>query len=146
MDPMDHPAIACWAAQLGGGLDSVDYLAQHAPLPHWLGIAHLMWPRFVEAGGCVLWSRAYDPDNLRAWQERLPDRPSDIERTLNQLKLWQIVPSDETPADEAALAGLADVIARTWRAALAERFPGRPFDVEVLSTEDGPIVTFATRP
>ncbi|MEC3995378.1 hypothetical protein VSR01_18290 [Actinacidiphila sp. DG2A-62] len=40
---------------------------------------------------------------------------------------------------------MAGVIARTWRAALADRYPGRRFDVDVLTTEDGPIVTFSTR-
>ena len=144
MDPMDYPEIGDWARELGGDVDSVDFLTHHAPLSHWLAITHVLWPDFTEADGCVLWSRAYEPENLREWQAELPGQPSVIERTLNQLKLWQVVPSDETPQDDAALTELADVIARTWRAALAERFPDRLFDVEVLSTEDGPIVTFAT--
>lgn len=142
---MDYPEIGDWARDLGGDVDSVDFLTHHAPLSHWLAIAHVLWPQFIEAEGCVLWSRVYDPDNLRVWQDRLPGRPTDVERTLNQFKLWQIIPSDETPQDDSALTDLADVIARTWQAALAARFPDGRFDVEVLATEDGPIVTFATR-
>ncbi|WP_329133667.1 hypothetical protein OG552_16620 [Streptomyces sp. NBC_01476] len=145
MDPMDYPEIAAWARELGEDVDSVDFLAHHTPLSHWLAIGHVMWPRFVEADGCVLWSRVHDPDNFRSWQDRLPDRPADIERTLNQLKLWQVIESGETPSDDAALKDVAEVIARTWRAALADCYPDRRFDVDILTTEDGPIVTFSTR-
>jgi len=145
MDPMDYPEIGDWARKLGEGVDSVDFLTRHGRLSHWLVVAHVLWPEFVEVDGCVLWSRVYEPANLREWQARLPGRPAAVERTLNQLMLWQVIDCRDTPEDNAALAALAAVIARSWRAALAERFPDKRFDVEAVATEDGPVVTFSTR-
>ncbi|MEU9101805.1 hypothetical protein [Streptomyces sp. NPDC048361] len=148
-DPVDVgevPDVEEWVQAFGGGLDYLDYLAQHAGLGEWAAFARVLMPRFVEVEGCVLWDRAYDPANFRGWKEQLQGDVSRIEATLNQFRLWQFIDLAEDPASEAGARELADRIALSWRRSLAAAFPQRAFEVVVSHSEDGPVVGFSTAP
>ncbi|MFE6666911.1 hypothetical protein ACFVFH_25510 [Streptomyces sp. NPDC057697] len=142
-DPMEYSTIKSWADEWGGDVDYLDYIAYNSDLAALVALSRIFWPRFVEADGCVLWDRAYDEANFELWREELSGDTRRIEATLNQLRVWQLVESDETSGDSKALEFTATCIAKTWRAALHAEFPDRTFDVRVIESEDGPIVTFS---
>ena len=144
MDPMDHPEIREWADAVQGDVDFVDFLTFHSTPTVWLAVSHVFWPRFVQVDGCTLWSRVYEPGNFAAWSRELDGDPSRIEGTLNRLKVWQIIDWEETPDNDKALAEVARIISLTWEAALIRAFPENSYDVQVINTEDGPVVTFHT--
>ncbi|MGW3412987.1 hypothetical protein [Streptomyces sp. NPDC000888] len=143
-DPMEYPGIRSWAAEWGGAVDYVDYVKHNGNLATLVAFSRILWPRFVEAGNCVLWDRAYEESNFNLWRESLSGDVQKIEATLNQLRVWQVVESDDVDADLQALDFFAACVAKTWGAALVAEFPDRAFDVRVISSEDGPIVTFSS--
>ncbi|MFJ4780669.1 hypothetical protein [Streptomyces sp. NPDC088762] len=143
-DPMEYPGIKSWADEWGGGVDYVDYVKSNGDLAMLVALSRLLWPRFVEVQGCVLWDRAYEEPNFELWHDSLSGDTRKIEATLNQLRVWQIVESEDVEEDWQALKFAADCIVKTWRAALRAEFPERNFDVRVIDSEDGPIVTFSS--
>ncbi len=145
-DPMDYSGIKSWAAEWGGGVDYLNYVKAHGDLGMLVAFSRIFWPRFVEAEGCVLWDRAYEESNFQAWRKSLSGDVRKIEATLNQLRVWQIVDSDDVEEDRRAQAYFAECVAKTWGAALSAAFPRRSFDVRVIGSEDGPIVTFSSGP
>ncbi|WP_146214538.1 hypothetical protein [Streptomyces sp. ICBB 8177] len=122
----------------------MDFLTQHASLAIVLALSDIFWPAFIEVRNCILRERSYEEQNLDAWFQATSGDRASIESTLNQLKLWQVIECKETVEDDAALHRIARVIANCWRAALKESFPQEEFDVRLLKTPDGPIVTFST--
>ncbi|MFB6903352.1 hypothetical protein ACFVG1_14300 [Streptomyces bacillaris] len=143
-DPMDYPGIKSWAEEWGGRVDYLDYVKDHGNLGMMVAFSRIFWPRFVEVDGCVLWDRAYEESNFKAWSESLSGDVRKIEATLNQLRVWQMVDSDDVEEDWQAQDFFAACVAKTWGAALAAEFPRRIFDVRVIGSEDGPIVTFSS--
>ncbi|WP_367124099.1 hypothetical protein [Streptomyces phytohabitans] len=128
------------------GLDYLDYASRHLGLTEWLAVSRLFRPRFVEVEGCVIWERAYSPENFRTWCAELGGDATSVEATLNRLRLWQVVNVDDgDPDDERRLRQLADALASCWRSCLESDFPGRAFDCGVVETEDGPVVRFVVR-
>ncbi|WP_269854292.1 hypothetical protein [Streptomyces sp. RPT161] len=144
MKPEDYPEIRSWVEGVRGDVDSIDFLTQHSSLAVWLAAAQVFWPDFKEVGGCVLWSRVYNENNFETWREHLNGDLGRIEATLNQLKLWQVIDCEDTAEDNRALQGVAEALSRCWSAALMNSFPDKRFDVRVVNTDDGPIVTFST--
>ncbi|MGW1715811.1 hypothetical protein [Streptomyces sp. NPDC002156] len=142
-NPMEYPKIKSWADEWGG-VDYIDYVKRNGDLALLVAFSRIFWPRFVEVGGCVLWDRAYEESNFNVWQESLSGDSRRIEVTLNQLRVWQVVESGDMSEDRQALEFIAACIAKTWRAALRAEFPDRSFDVRVINSEDGPIVTFSS--
>ncbi|GAA0613524.1 hypothetical protein HPO96_26735 [Kribbella sandramycini] len=145
-DPEDYPEIQSWVSGWDGPLDYVDYLKDQVGLAALVAFAAVLSPRFLQVEGCVLWERSYDGENFAAWRAELNGDVRRIESTLNQLRVWEIVGSNETRADMDALRFVAEVIARCWRAALREEFPERGFEVGVVASVDGPKVTFCSAP
>ncbi|MFE0761021.1 hypothetical protein ACFW4X_08340 [Streptomyces smyrnaeus] len=141
-----HPDIDRWAADSGGGgLDHLDYAAQRLELPDWLAVARCLRPTFVEVLDCVIWDRAYEPENFQSWYTHLHGDATSVEAVLNQFRLWHVVdsgstPEAEKPEMETYLQRLAEDIAFCWRSTLESDFPRRSFEVRVLDTEDGPVV------
>jgi hypothetical protein len=143
-NPMEYPEIASWTEEWGGAVDYVDYVKRNGDMALLVAFSRIFWPRFVEARGCVLWDRAYEESNFNVWQENLSGDNQRIEATLNQLRVWQVVESEDTDEDWQALEFIAACIAKSWRAALRAEFPDRAFDVRIINSEDGPIVTFSS--
>ncbi|MET9698578.1 hypothetical protein ABZY31_16845 [Streptomyces sp. NPDC006529] len=143
-DPTEYPKIKSWADEWGGGLDYVDYVKGNGDLALLAAFSRIFWPRFVEVQGCVLWDRVYEESNFALWRENLSGDVRRLEATLNRVRVWQLVESRDVDEDVRALNYVAESIARAWRAALCVEFPGRAFDVGVVHSEDGPIVTFSS--
>ncbi|MET7615858.1 hypothetical protein [Streptomyces sp. NPDC005408] len=145
MDPMKDPQIKRWTEASGVDVDYLDFLSQRVGLSEWIAMSRMFLPQFVEVEGCVLWDRAYDPDNFRTWRQALKGDVASIEATLNQFRLWLHIDIDEDPESEANAFSLAQEIATAWRAALGRQFPQRRFDVQATDTVDGPVVSFTSR-
>ncbi|MEV4744341.1 hypothetical protein [Streptomyces sp. NPDC049555] len=141
---MEYPEIKTWADGFTGDLDHVDFLTQHATPAVWLAMSRVFWPRFVEAGECVLWERAYSRESFEEWHRVLGGDARRIEATLNRLVLLDVIPEEDTAECDTALLEVAGILARTWRAALDAAFPGRPFTVRVDDSDDGPVVCFVS--
>ncbi|NJQ04893.1 hypothetical protein [Streptomyces lonarensis] len=109
-----------------------------------VALSRVFWPRLVEVESCVPWDRAYEESNFKAWRDSLSGDVRKIEATLNQLRVWQSVDSNETEEDWRAQDFFAARVAKTWRAALSAGFPERSFGVRVIDPEDGSIVTFSS--
>ncbi|MEU1374207.1 hypothetical protein ABZ442_11120 [Streptomyces triculaminicus] len=141
-DPVDYPKIKSWVDEWGGEVDYVDFVKFNGDLAVLVAFSRILWPRFVEVEGCVLWDRVYEESNFNLWRESLSGDISRIEATLNQVRIWQIVESDE--GDQEALNFIAACVVKSWRASLSADFPEREFEVLVVESEDGPIVTFSS--
>ncbi|MGW9082993.1 hypothetical protein [Streptomyces yangpuensis] len=143
-DPAEYPKIKSWVDEWGGDLDYVDYVKGNGDLAILVAFSRILWPKFIEVQGCVLWDRVYEESNFAHWHENLAGDIWRIEATLNRLRVWDLVASDDVDEDRQALKFTAENIARAWRAALGAQFPGRAFDVGVIDSEDGPIVAFCS--
>ncbi|MGW7519196.1 hypothetical protein ACWGJ2_26775 [Streptomyces sp. NPDC054796] len=141
-----HPEIDSWSQDSGGGVDYLDYAAQHLRLPDWLALARCFRPHFVEVSGCVIWDRAYEPDNFREWFEELNGDATSVEATLNEFRLWQVLDWDDgDPGEERRVQKFAQDLAFCWRSCLEADFPDKQFDGGVVDTDDGPVVRFVVR-
>ncbi|MGI5186854.1 hypothetical protein ACQEVI_01765 [Promicromonospora sp. CA-289599] len=142
-DPMEFSKIKSWSEDWGGVVDYVDYVNYNGDLAILLALSRIFWPRFIEVDGCVLWDRVFEESNFRQWKVSLSGNNQKIEATLNQLRVWAIVESEDTEEERRVLDAVAERISSTWVAALRAQFPDRVFDVKVISSDDGPIVTFS---
>ncbi|MFD9411014.1 hypothetical protein ACFWBN_28870 [Streptomyces sp. NPDC059989] len=142
-DPMEYSRIRAWVDEWGGRVDYVDYVKRNGDLGVLVAFSRILWPRFIEVGDCVLWDRVYEESNFNLWRDSLSGDTRKIEATLNQLRVWQIVESEDVGDDREAMEFLAACIVKSWKSALRAKFPGRSFDVRILDSEDGPIVTFS---
>ncbi|MBO0769103.1 MAG: hypothetical protein J2O48_10515 [Solirubrobacterales bacterium] len=141
------PRFEQWSQEFDNPVSLWDYAARKGGTTLALAFASVFWPRLIEIDGCILLAERYEPSVFQAWKAQLGDRPEAIERTVNHVHLWDLFdPRDEdVPAGE--LDYLADVLAATWRAALADRFPDRDCEVVIArEAEDyGPTISFFTR-
>ncbi|MEU4652770.1 hypothetical protein AB0G32_02270 [Streptomyces sp. NPDC023723] len=144
IDPTDYPGIRAWVQEWGGDVDYLDYVKSRGDMGMVVAFSRIFWPRFVEVEGCVLWDRVYEESNFAAWRESLSGDMPKIEATLNQLRVWQIVDPGDGEEEWRAQRYFAECVAKTWSAALSAEFPHRHFEVRVIDTEDGPIVTFSS--
>lgn len=111
-DPMEYPKIKSWVNEWGGSVDYVDYVKRNGDLALLVAFSRIFWPRFIEVRSCILWDRAYEESNFNLWQESLSGDTQRIEATLNQLRVWQIVESDDMDEDRRALEFIAARIAK----------------------------------
>jgi hypothetical protein len=146
MDPMKDPLIRTWAEASEGDADYLDFLSQSVGISAWIAMSRVFLPRFVEVDGCVLWDRAYDPDNFRRWYNELKGDVAAIESTLNQFRLEFYIDFASNPEARTNAVDLAHAIAAAWRFSLDREFPQKDFDVRATDTEDGPIVSFTSLP
>lgn len=88
----------------------------------------------------MLFAWAYEPDNFETWWTELKGDRVRIESVLNHVHLWEVFDADGDDANK--LGELAEVVAASWRASVAKRFPGRSFEVSVSNDDSdyGPTV------
>jgi hypothetical protein len=146
--PLSLPRIAGWRSSLtgAGSLGLWDYLGQEGGATLAVGFAGLFWPSFVEVRGCVLLSERYDAATFEEWWAKLDGDVRGIEAVVNHVHLWDLFDPEAERVPDEALVDLAEVLARCWRAALADRYPGRSFDVAVTADEAeyGPTITISS--
>jgi len=142
--PMEYARIKSWVEEWGGGVDYLDYVKSNGDMALMMAFSQIFWPRFIEVDGCVLWDRSYEKSNFTSWWDSLSGDTRKIEVTLNQLRVWQLVEFSDADEDRQALKFIAVRIAKSWRSALYVEFPGQDFDVRVIDSDDGPIVTFSS--
>jgi hypothetical protein len=132
---------------VGGMVDPAeDLLSTGPPLPAVVlkSAMALAWPDFIEVRGCVLLASRFDEANFESWWSRYADHPYAIERVLNEVHFYDLVDDDFEDSQLPFLEHAATRLRDAWRAALAERFPGRRFTVEYDTEPDqyGPTVSF----
>lgn len=144
MEPVEHSEIEVWAGGFTGRLDYLDFASSRLSLRDWLAVSRLFRPRFVEVEGCVLWDRAYEPENFRSWYAEVEGSATAIESVLNRARLWQYIEINGEE-DEKAIQALARDVEFFWRASLAGAFPDREFEVSIIDIGDGPEIGFIMR-
>ncbi|MBO3095876.1 hypothetical protein [Cellulomonas dongxiuzhuiae] len=106
-------------------------------------VMKLLDPPLVEHRGAVFLGFAFDAAVVDEWFLRLAGDVAGVERIVNHLHVWEILPTNAFDEDEAKR--LVGPIAQFWRSALQARFPDRRFVVETECDADyGPEVTFYT--
>ncbi|MFF3565764.1 hypothetical protein ACFYXS_37630 [Streptomyces sp. NPDC002574] len=141
---MGYSRIKSWVQGFGGSVDYVDYVKGNGDLAVLVAFSHILFPRFIEVDDCILWERVYEESNYAVWRQELSGDKRKIEATLNRLHIWGIVESEEVDEDRKAVDFIAECAAKAWRTALTTDFPDRPFDVQVVDSPDGPVVTFCS--
>lgn len=103
-------------------------------------VTQIIWPRFVEVDGHVLREDAYDPDTLSHWRESTNENRQAVESVINHLHMYDLFKSDDAPLE--TFEYVAQVMLRTWKAALAEQFPDKHFEVRYVTEPDdyGPTI------
>lgn len=150
IDPMTLPVLKKWREHFASSVDVWDYLgSQPGGLTIALAFAHLFWPEFVEVRGCVLLARAYEQDAFERWWHELSGERCRIEQVVNHVHLYDVFTVDaeiDPQVTNAVLMELGEILVACWTCALAARFPGRTFHVEMRSEEEeyGPTIYFFT--
>ncbi|AXU16853.1 hypothetical protein [Streptomyces clavuligerus] len=146
LEPNEFTPIKEWRKSFtGGGLDYVDYLSDRAEVAHWLALSRVFRPRFVRHHGCTLWERMDNADLVDTWLQQFGGDVRATEGFLNRLILADVIRCDVDDETDAALASIGSAIRATWSCALAEAFPDESFDVWTAETDNGPVVSFASR-
>jgi hypothetical protein len=137
-----------------GAIDPVAIALHEGGLRLAAGFGHLFWPDFIEVRGCIVRKGAYDPNAFDEWWERLKGSASEVEKVVNHLDMVDLfyMAGDAEGTSEkltedvvtALQMELAQILARTWSAALKDSFPSRTFKVDLFLGDevDGPILTF----
>lgn len=144
--PRRLPRFDEWRDGFGGSVGIWDYAAQKGGLTMALAFASLFWPELIDVDGSVFLAERFDASAYAQWRSQLGDRPEAIERTMNHVHLWDLFQPEreEVPAGE--LDRLAEIMAETWRVALARQFPERSGQVLLESGDEdyGPTLTLFT--
>ena len=99
-----------------------------------LSFARLFWPKFVERHGCVLLAHRADDGLIEEWLRRTDGDVPQTESALNHVHLYDEL--SESDPDDAGLMEVGRALQHCWTAALAEQFPGRAFNVQLVGSED----------
>jgi hypothetical protein len=124
---------------------ALDFLMAAVSLEVLTAVAMLLRPVFVVERDCVIWSERFERASFEEWWKELHGDRSRIEEVINHLHVWDLIDFDDgDPAANDTIDWLADVIAESWRCALAADFADRTFEVTVArgDGEYGPTVTF----
>jgi hypothetical protein len=113
-----------------------------------LAFARLYWPAFVERRGCVLLEHRADDEAISAWLEHGDGDTQQVEGMLNHVHLWDELPTEQNAVEDEVLMEVGSTIVRCWRAALAEQFPGRAFQINLVGPDDdyGPTIYLTSAP
>jgi hypothetical protein len=136
--PMSLADAAAWTAEFGGTPELMDLIERRTSPAGAVALARLLWPVFVVEQGCVLIEGHYTPEGLTQWLHQTNADIPAVEAVLSHVHLWDLFAQD--PADDAVNAVLLDllqVMAATWRYALAQAFPDRQFVVDATPGDDG---------
>ena len=145
MNPLNLPELAEWAsASQSKKFDAKSFIRNNLTVAEGVALSMIMWPDFTEYRDGVFLSYAFNSSMVDEWFERL-DTLAAVETVVNHVHVWDMFPIS-TDAEEEAAVFFADVLAKSWRAALALRFPGRSFEVAVSNSPDqyGPEVSFTS--
>lgn len=102
-------------------------------------VATLLSPQFVEVRGCVLRADRYWPETFARWWEELRGDRQRIEAVVNHEHLADLYLNSSSRPDRRFDEALARVVARCWRAALAEAYPERSFAIEISGGDEAEI-------
>lgn len=106
-------------------------------------VMKLLAPPTVEYRGAVLLAFSFDRAPVDAWFLRLDGDVAKVERVVNHMHVWDILPTNDFDEDEAVR--LVEPVAWFWRSALKSAYPDRRFVVDVERDADyGPELTFYT--
>jgi len=125
----------------GRELDPRPYLGVAVSPSIFASLMAFLSPRFVEYRGGVFLGFAFNQVVIDDWFARLDD-VGDVERIVNHVHVWDLLPSNGFVEAEAQL--LVEPMAWFWRMALRGEFPDRTF--VVAATADGsygPELTFS---
>jgi hypothetical protein len=113
-----------------------------------LAFARLYWLAFVERRGCVLIEHRAVEEAISTWLEHSSGDTQQVEGMLNHVHLWDQLPADQSELDDEALMEVGRTIVRCWHAALAEQFPGRAFEINLVGPDDdyGPTIYLTSVP
>lgn len=120
---------------------ATDLLANEGNVLHAVALSAVLWPRFIEFEEHVIREDCFDLENFRQWQESTGQNRQAIESVLNLVHIYDLLPSNnEAPLE--AYEYIAQVLPRTWKAALGEQHPTRQFQFHYATEPDeyGPTV------
>ena len=124
MNPLDLPELAEWAsASQNKKFDAKSYIRSNLTVAEGVALSMIMWPEFIEYRDGVFLGYAFVSSTVDEWFERLNTLVA-VETVVNHIHVWDMFPIS-TDVEEEAAVYFADVLARSWRAALALRFPRR---------------------
>jgi hypothetical protein len=145
MNPLNLPELAEWAsASQNKKFDAKSFILNNLTVAEGVALSMIMWPEFIAYRDGVFLGYAFDPRTADEWFVRL-DTLAAVEAVVNHVHVRDMFPIS-TDSEEEAAVFFADVLAKSWRASLALRFPGRSFDVTVSNSPDqyGPEVSFTS--
>ena len=138
------PAFDRWRVDFGGRLTLWDYANEFGGVTLAVALGSIFWPELIDVDGCVLLAHNYKPDAFAAWREQFGERRDEIERVVNHVHVWDLFKAPRDEASDEEILGLATLMAKTWRCALAEQFPDRGGEVILIPDDYGPTLTLFT--
>ena len=96
-----------------------------------LAFGYLFWPVFVERRGCVLIEHRADDAAVAQCIEDCDGDLQRVEARLNRVQIRSEMFTEDSPSEDEILMDVARLMDRTWKAAIAEQFPGREFWIEL---------------
>jgi hypothetical protein len=132
MDPRELSTFKSASAGFTEPLTVWDFLNYRGGLHMAVAFGALFWPQFVEHEGCVFLSERFSVEAYEQWSAELPTR-RDLEQMINHVHLWDLFAFFTDQSGDDAFEQLGLLLAKTWRCALADRFPDRDFEVSFVS-------------
>lgn len=131
-----------WSVQ--EGLDIHLYISDQCHPEQMLLFSKILFPGFIIINDGVFLERNFTKE---VFDDRMAEAGGDIsevERILNYVHVYDIFGQCNEIVSESVFLQLSHMIAFSWRLVLREKFPGKRFRVEALSSEDyyGPVITF----
>jgi hypothetical protein len=145
MDPREFPQVKEWMAG-SDAFNPPSFLMATTTIAEATALLMIAWPEFVEYRGRIFLKWSFLQSKVDTWFEELDGDGPAVEGVVNHLHLWDVF-SLKGPEDYKAASMLAVNIAKMWRIAVREAFPGREFDVAITDEPDdyGPTLTLRSR-
>ncbi|THF67964.1 hypothetical protein E7T06_18610 [Deinococcus sp. Arct2-2] len=144
LPPIQHlPRLKVQQELWGEQFDLSEYLNKKGNRDLAVAFASLFWPQFIEVDGCILRAENYDPVSFQNWMKSTEGNRSQVESVLNHLHVYDLFQDDlEHPLE--VYEYLAQILHRTWQAALTEQFPDKKFKFHYATEPDdyGPTLYF----
>lgn len=144
------PELKRWASGFGLMPSSRDFLIANVSIGSLASVMELLWPRFLVQCDCVILEWAGNQDNTAQWHARLGGDCSAVEKVVNHVHLWDLFAPEDTEGaedsstlEEAFLASMLEVLAKTWITSANDQFPDRTFEVGCSNDDSdyGPTIT-----
>jgi hypothetical protein len=121
-------------------ITELDYIGQNLHPEDVLILQNLLFPDFIKVGDCIFLPFCFDEEFFSSLNPGR--RPSEIEKMINSVKLFDLFAHAPADFSEEGFEQLGKMLQKSWKCSLKSQFPEHSFEVELLISDQnyGPIL------